>query len=151
MKEIWKNIVGYETYQISNFGKIKSLSNDKQRKEKFMKTWYMPNLYESVRLCKNGNRKSFYVHRLVAITFIDNPQNLPLVCHMDNNPQNNNVSNLYWGTYKDNTQQSVSENRWNKNLIDSNNKIRICPHCNKSGKSGVMYRWHFNNCKNKTK
>ena len=145
MKEIWKNIVGYETYQISNFGNIKSLGNNKQRKEKFIKTSYLPKLYECVRLCKNGKSKKFYVHRLVAISFIDNPNNLPLVCHADNNPQNNKISNLYWGTYKDNTQQAISENRFIVKTFST--ETYVCPHCNKSGKSYVMYRWHFDNCK----
>ena len=47
------------------------------------------------------------VSRLVAITFLPNPENKPCVCHKDNNPLNNQVSNLYWGTYKENTQQMI--------------------------------------------
>ena len=57
-------------------------------------------------------RKSLkLVSRLVAITFLPNPENKPCVCHKDNNPLNNQVSNLYWGTYKENTQQMIFDNR----------------------------------------
>lgn len=57
-------------------------------------------------------RKSLkLVSRLVAITFLPNPENKPCVCHKDNNPLNNHVSNLYWGTYKENTQQMIFDDR----------------------------------------
>ena len=47
-------------------------------------------------------RKNYKIHRLVAAVFLVNPDNKPLVCHKDSNPLNNDVSNLYWGTVKDN-------------------------------------------------
>lgn len=51
------------------------------------------------------------LNRLVAILYIPNPHNLPVVMHLDNNPLNNRVSNLKWGTYKENTQQMMREGR----------------------------------------
>ena len=52
-------------------------------------------------------------HRLVAQAFIPNPNNYPCVCHLDNNPLNNQIGNLYWGTRKMNQQQASREKRWN--------------------------------------
>ena len=52
-----------------------------------------------------------YAHRLVAETYIPNPDNLPVVMHLDNNPQNNNVENLKWGTTLENNQQCSTEGR----------------------------------------
>lgn len=51
------------------------------------------------------------VHRLVALVYIPNPEELPYVCHKDNVPTNNTVSNLYWGTQKDNMAQASREGR----------------------------------------
>lgn len=56
----------------------------------------MPNGYLSVSLRKDGKQKRFYVHRLVAEAFIENPMNLREVNHIDENKSNNNVSNLEW-------------------------------------------------------
>jgi hypothetical protein len=65
--------------------------------------------YLSVSLYYQGNSrgKTFYVHRVIAETFIPNPNNLPLVNHIDGDKHNNNVSNLEWCDYKHNSQHSV--------------------------------------------
>jgi hypothetical protein len=55
--------------------------------------------------------KIFYIHRLVAMVYIPNPENKPYVCHKDNVPRHNNVSNLYWGTPSENTQQCIRDGR----------------------------------------
>ena len=94
--EIWKNIEGYEgKYQISNTGKVKSLKNNlilKQSKDK--------HLYCRVRLYKKSTGETIGVHRLVAKAFIPNTNNLNVVNHIDENPQNNNIENLEWCTQK---------------------------------------------------
>lgn len=69
--------------------------------------------------CKNGLSYKL-VHRLVAITFIPNPNNLPIVRHLDDNKDNNNVSNLAWGTIKDNVADA------NKNKCYRGGTIGTC-------------------------
>lgn len=96
-KEIWKDIVGYEgLYQISNYGRVKSLGNDKTRKERILKPIKSQKGYLRIIFCKKGKTKQFYIHCLVAENFIPNPLNLPQVNHKDENKENNCVYNLEW-------------------------------------------------------
>lgn len=105
----WRDIEGYEgLYQVSNTGLVKSLVgwNGKEyvKRERILKPakgGTVPYLF--VGLYKDRKVKRFNVHRLVAIAFLDNPNNLPVVMHLDDNPTNNNVTNLKWGTTKENT------------------------------------------------
>lgn len=100
MKEEYRDIEGYEgIYQISNCGRVKSLGNDKNRKEKILKPTKNNKGYLKVGLCKEGKRKMCLVHRLVAITFIDNPNNFTEINHKDENITNNCVNNLEWCTH----------------------------------------------------
>ncbi len=100
--EIWKDCKGYEgKYQVSNRGRVWSVY-----KQRVMKP-YMGNGYLKVDLiAKNGKRKKEYVHRLVALAFIDNLNNHPIVNHIDGNKQNNLVENLEWITQQKNMQHS---------------------------------------------
>lgn len=68
--------------------------------------------YYSVSLYRDGKSTKIFVHRLVAMTYIPNPKNKPCVCHKDNDRTNNRVENLYWGTYKENTQQCIQDGRF---------------------------------------
>lgn len=63
--------------------------------------------YLCVGLSSNGERKNFYVHRLVAMMFIDNPLNLPEVNHIDGNKKNNSVKNLEWVSKRENIHHAV--------------------------------------------
>lgn len=93
MEEIWKDIQGYEgKYQISNLGRVKSLNYHRSCKEGFIKMHDNKHGY----LCVSLNGKMFGVHRLVSQAFIENPENLPQVNHIDENKYNNCVSNLEW-------------------------------------------------------
>ena len=95
MKEIWKDIEGYEKlYQVSNLGNVKSLNYRHTGKEKLLKTAKDKDGYLRVGLYKDGKTKNCSVHRLVAFAFIPNPDNLPQVNHIDENKQNNISSNL---------------------------------------------------------
>jgi hypothetical protein len=103
--EIWKDIVGYENlYQVSNFGRIKSLPKTiviyngaiTTRKEKILKPGTRAKFYKFVTLTNGKESKHFGVHRLVANAFIPNPNNYPEVNHKDENPENNRFDNLEW-------------------------------------------------------
>ena len=93
MKEIWIDCKGYEgKYQVSNLGRVWSV-----RSQKYLKGFADKDGYLGVHLtAKNGKRKIERIHRLVAIAFLDNPNNLPVVNHKDENKTNNNVDNLEW-------------------------------------------------------
>ena len=98
--EIWKDIIGYEgLYQVSNFGRVKSLNYNKTEREEIMKAGNNGHLH--VVLHKNGKEKTFLIHQLVANAFLPNPDNKPIVHHIDHNPLNNNVDNLVWLTYEE--------------------------------------------------
>lgn len=110
MEEIWKDIPNFEgLYQVSNLGNVRVLdryvnsairNNDKvKRKGKILKQ-YNKRGYLQVSLIKNYKRYYFTVHRLVAMAFLPNPDNLPQINHKDENPLNNNLSNLEWCTAK---------------------------------------------------
>ena len=103
MTEIWKDIVGYEgLYQVSNLGNVKRLKGYKGRgkgyivEEHLIKPSINSNGYQNVVLCKNGKTKTFTMHRLVAIAFLYNSDNLPEVNHKDEDKTNNCVDNLEW-------------------------------------------------------
>lgn len=103
MEEIWKDIEGYEgLYQVSNTGKVRSLNYGRTGKVKELVPTPTRNGYLQVTLCENGEKKPFRVHRLVAQAFLPNPDNLPVINHLDEVKHNNHVSNLEWTTQKEN-------------------------------------------------
>lgn len=97
MKEIWRDIEGYESlYQVSNMGRVKSLGNGgSNSKERILKA-EKNHCYLRVSLSKEGKKKHYRVHRLVATAFIPNLDNLPQVNHIDENKTNNCAINLEW-------------------------------------------------------
>lgn len=108
MQEIWKPVKNYENlYEVSNTGKIKSLSYNHQKTPKIMKPTINSAGYYKVELYKNGKSNIFSIHRLVAESFIENPNNYPCVNHIDCNKKNNNVSNLEWVTHKQNSYHAM--------------------------------------------
>lgn len=108
MEEIWKTIVHegtITTYKVSNrgavmnkFGKLMTLSKNK-------------NGYSVCSLYINGKKKNPYVHRLVMIAFVENPDNLDIVNHIDGNKTNNYLENLEWMTQSDNAKHSYAINK----------------------------------------
>ena len=91
MMEIWKDIENYEgLYQVSNLGNVKSLRSNKILKPAFNKSYLQIGLY------KDGKRKFFLIHRLVAEAFLPNEDELPEVDHRDNDKTNNRAENLQW-------------------------------------------------------
>ena len=96
-EEIWKPVVDYENlYEVSNLGRVKSLNYRHTGKERVLKG--MKNRYDylQVILYKDNKGKTWTIHKLVAIAFLDNPNNLPVINHKDENKENNCVQNLEW-------------------------------------------------------
>lgn len=85
-------IKDFPNYIVSSDGKV----YNKKGKELHPNNRHLG--YKSVTLCKNGEKYTKSIHRLVAIAFIPNPLNYPFVNHKDENPANNDVSNLEWCT-----------------------------------------------------
>lgn len=104
MEEVWKVIDSYSDYLISSFGRVKSL-----RTNIVLKQDIGIGGYKRVTLYSNTKPKHHLVHRLVAKSFIDNPNNLPEINHKDNNPGNNIVTNLEWCTSRYNSRYSKSK------------------------------------------
>lgn len=128
MKEIWKDIPGYETlYQASNLGNIKSIKREHYipslnkiiyvNNNKILKSAISKHGYKIVVLTRNKKRKTYKVHRLIAMTFIPKIKNKTQVNHIDGNKQNNNVKNLEWCNNSENIKHA-----YNNKLVDITKK-----------------------------
>lgn len=116
MEELWKEIEEYPNYQISSLGRVKSkprmgtkggIINGENRDG-----------YIKVHLCPGGFH---FVHRLVAQAFIPNPDNLPVVDHINGDRSDNRVENLRWATYSDN-----ATNLWtHRRIKELEERVRI--------------------------
>lgn len=102
-EEIWKTIPNCTKYEASSLGRIRNAANQRVRKLRACDEGYVriPSLHD-----ENGNSITSLVHRIIAITFIDNPGNKPTVNHIDHNKSNNIVSNLGWATYQEQIEHS---------------------------------------------
>lgn len=113
--EIWKDVENYEgLYQISNLGNIR-------RKGKLLKI-RVKKRYNAINLSKNNKNTTYNIHRLVALAFVENIDNKPLVDHIDGNKKNNNYINLRWVTSYENSQ--------NNENTPTNPSIAVCQYDN---------------------
>lgn len=130
IEEIWKDIPNYDgLYQASNLGRIKSIErmrfdNHNLLEEKILKPAIQENGYCRIGLQKNNKRKSYQVHRLVALTFIPNLENKRTVNHIDGNKLNNNVNNLEWATDSENLKHAY-DNHLFKTIPGWKNRKKI--------------------------
>ena len=138
-QEDFRPVPGYEGYyEVSNFGNVKSLSNDRTRKEKILR----PNLigligrqYYAVALCKDGKCKNMKIHILVAMAFLGHVPDGTMkivVDHIDNNKLNNHVSNLQLISSRENLSKDKKNGSseytgvyWNKYGNKWQSQIRI--------------------------
>jgi hypothetical protein len=108
--ENWKDINGYEGYyQISNFGKIKSLPRvleNRIKKETILKLIINNHGYVACGLTINNKHKRFLVHRLIAEAFIENTQNKPFINHINGIKDDNRIENLEWVTHSENVKHA---------------------------------------------
>ena len=140
--EIWKTAIYdgeiYEgLYKVSNWGRILSLNYNGTGKAELMNPGTDTNGYFYVGLWKNGKRKTCSVHRLVAFTFLENPENLPQVNHKDEDKTNNFVflnedgsvdkekSNLEWKSPKDNINHGTRNERVSKAMTNGKLSKRV--------------------------
>lgn len=119
--EIWKDIEGYEgLYQVSNLGRVKSLGNNKKRKDKILKPITLKTGYLQVDLCKDGKRKLYYIHRLVAQAFVpnDNPEHKTEANHINEIKTDCRASNINWLDHKRNINWGTRNERVGQKLVN---------------------------------
>ena len=159
--EEWKDIKGYEgLYQVSSLGRVKNSKDYIKKTLINYKTGYC-----FIKLSNKSKEKSFYLHRLVAQTFIPNPDNLPCVNHKNEDKTDNRVENLEWCTYQYNNRYSayrlgrkgktVYQYTIDGQLIVSHISVseaakklgfkisHICNCCNGKIESAYGYKWSY--------
>ena len=114
-------------YDINREGQVRSR---KYGKERILKPWIRGDGYIRVDIYYNGSKKGKLVHRLLALAFIDNPEQKPCVDHIDRNTSNNSLSNLRWATHSENCRNRTRKgsvyttkyNTWTAEVRDVNGK-----------------------------
>lgn len=108
-----RDIPGYEKqYAVTEDGQVWS-----HKRNKFLTPLPDKDGYLRVHLCNEGKIKTFFIHRLVALTYIPNPEGKPTVNHKDEIKTNNHVSNLEWATVKENTNYGTRTQRANETKV----------------------------------
>lgn len=128
--EIWKDIPGYDgIYQASDIGRFKSFMYHNGTNVRIMKQHVTKKGYLGFGMYKDKKRGSFQAHRMVAITFIPNPDNLPEVNHIGEkdgikgNKKDNRVISLIWSTHDDNISHAVEHSLMQKGEVSHQAKL----------------------------
>ena len=100
-EEIYAQIKDFPNYCVSNLGNVKNATTNQIIKQSANKEGY-----KRLNIYKNGKRCNKNVHQLVANAFLENVDNKPCIDHIDNNKENNNIENLRFATYQENTRNS---------------------------------------------
>ena len=103
MDERWLPVEDYPGYWVSDKARVWSSRSNRFLSIHPADDWG----HLGINPCKNGTAYHEYIHRLMGKAFIPNPNNLPLVRHLDDVPYNNDLENLAWGTNKDNTRDAI--------------------------------------------
>lgn len=162
------DIPGYEgLYQINELGIVRSVwrqvvRSDGRRRTfpvKILKQYVNTAGYLSLSLWKNGEQRGHRVHHLLAMTFIPNPKNLPLVRHLNDNKRDNRLENLAWGTQIENMSDLIENGRnfqankthcinghefTDENTISDSGHIRVCLECKRQRGREYMRRRRSN-------
>lgn len=159
--ETFVKIEGFEKYEVSNLGKVRNIKSGRILKPSLHRDGYLKHL-----LYENNKRKNLLLHRIMAIAFIDNPEEKPKVNHIDENKLNNDLSNLEWCTVRENNIHGtrikrIAEKNFEKVIqLDLNDNIlnefesmtqaeqktgalvsSISKCCNGKAKSAGGYKW----------
>ena len=148
MQEEWKDIIGYNgKYQVSNFGNVRStdryyrqdngkgFESEHLYKGKMLKPFYTERGYKRIGLSQKGKVKYYTIHKLVAMAFISNPNNLPQVNHKDGNKENNKVDNLEWcdSIYNNRHARIMGLNKGNKGISYKNRCLKAVEYIKTKG------------------
>ena len=116
MREKSLDFLGYPNYSVTDDGMVFNLNYRHTGKKKELKKHNINNGYFDVTLFNENCKETFKIHRLVALAFLPNPDNLPIINHKDENPSNNHISNLEWCTNKYNCNYGTKKERLSKKL-----------------------------------
>ena len=101
----WRELKENNKYEINEKGIVRSKKTKKE-----LRYWETTTGYNTVSLCHNNKQKTYYIHRLMANNFLDNPKNYNEVNHIDGNKKNNSLDNLEWCDHKHNIREAYDNN-----------------------------------------
>lgn len=134
MQEVWKPVQGYEgIYEVSNLGRVRSLDRFTRNRWGTLRpvagAMKVPQVkregYCYLNLYSERKARPMYVHRLVALAFLPNPDDLPQVNHKDGDKANNAVTNLEWCSKSDNCQHAIDEGLYEQARGESSGSAKV--------------------------
>ena len=133
MREKSLDFLGFHNYTVTDDGRVFSLNYHRSGKKKEMKPNKDKKGYNRIELFIEGKCKSFFVHRLVALAFLPNHDNLPLINHKDENPLNNKIDNLEWCDYSYNNTYGTRLERVSKTQLNRKDQSKPVKQFTKDG------------------